>query len=61
MLIAGTGDKLPFDNNSIDVVCEFAVLHHVPKSRLVLDEMCRVARQMVVISDCNFVGQGNFA
>jgi len=58
MLIEGSGAKLPFPENSFDVVCEFAVLHHVPQSRIVIDEMCRVARRMIVISDCNFVGQG---
>jgi ubiquinone/menaquinone biosynthesis C-methylase UbiE len=60
-LIEGSGDQLPFPENSFDVVCEFAVLHHVPKSRAVIDEMCRIARQMLFISDCNFVGQGSFS
>lgn len=58
-LIEGSGDKLPFGDNSFDVVCEFAVLHHVPQSRAVLDEMHRVARKMIFISDCNFVAQGS--
>jgi ubiquinone/menaquinone biosynthesis C-methylase UbiE len=60
VLLEGRGDKLPFGDNSFDVVCEFAVLHHVPQSRLVISEMCRVARRMVFISDCNFVAQGSF-
>jgi ubiquinone/menaquinone biosynthesis C-methylase UbiE len=59
MLIAGVGDDLPFGDNEFDVVCEFGVLHHVPKSRLVLKEMCRVARKMVVISDSNVFAQGS--
>jgi ubiquinone/menaquinone biosynthesis C-methylase UbiE len=57
-LIDGRGDALDFADNSFDVVTEFAVLHHVPKSRAVIKEMCRVARKMLIISDCNFVGQG---
>jgi len=59
-LIEGSGDQLPFADNSFDVVCEFAVLHHVPQSRAVIDEMCRVARRMIFVSDCNFVAQGSF-
>lgn len=57
-LIEGRGDNLRYDDNSFDVVCEFAVLHHVPHSRAVIKEMCRVARKMVLISDCNFMAQG---
>jgi ubiquinone/menaquinone biosynthesis C-methylase UbiE len=57
-LLEGNGAHLPFADNSFDAVCEFAVLHHVPQSRVVIDEMCRVARKMIFISDCNFVAQG---
>jgi ubiquinone/menaquinone biosynthesis C-methylase UbiE len=59
VLIDGSGTNLPFSSNSMDLVCEFAVLHHVPNSRVVLDEMTRVAREMIFISDCNFVAQGS--
>jgi ubiquinone/menaquinone biosynthesis C-methylase UbiE len=57
-LIAGDGYALPFEDASFDLVCEFAVLHHVLTPNLVVAEMCRVASSMVCISDCNFIGQG---
>jgi ubiquinone/menaquinone biosynthesis C-methylase UbiE len=57
-LVAGDGASLPFEDESFDLVCEFAVLHHVRHPSKVVDEMNRVASRMVVISDCNFMGQG---
>lgn len=57
-LIAGDGAKLPFPDASFDLVCEFAVLHHVREPRAVVAEMNRVAARMIAISDCNFMGQG---
>ncbi len=35
---------LPFELGEFDLVCERAVLHHVPRPELVLAEMTRVAR-----------------
>src|ERR1700733_236538 len=57
-LVAGDGYALPFEPNSFDLVCEFAVLHHVERPNRVVAEMSRVASRMVCISDCNFMGQG---
>jgi len=57
-LVAGNGAQLPFPNRSFDLVCEFAVLHHVRRPETVIAEMARVADKMVAISDCNFMGQG---
>jgi SAM-dependent methyltransferase len=54
----GRGEALPFDDGSFDVVCSFAVLHHVPDPAAVVREMCRVARKAVFISDSNRFGQG---
>jgi ubiquinone/menaquinone biosynthesis C-methylase UbiE len=53
------GEALPFRDASFDVVCEFAVLHHVPSPRAVVKEMLRVARKAVFISDSNRFGQGS--
>ena len=50
-----------FPDDHFDLVCEFAVLHHVRKPRRAICEMSRVAARMVCISDCNFVGQGSAA
>ncbi len=58
-LIDGDAYHLPFPNNSFDLVCEFAVLHHVKQPEKVVREMSRVASKMVCISDCNFMGQGS--
>ena len=57
-LLPGDGANLSFADNSFDLVCEFAVLHHVRRPGQVVAEMSRVARRMVAISDCNFMGQG---
>jgi SAM-dependent methyltransferase len=57
-LVAGDGAALPFGDGSFDLVCEFAVLHHVPDPSIVVAEMSRVAARMIAISDCNFMGQG---
>lgn len=59
-LIDGDAYQLPFPENSFDLVCEFAVLHHVKEPEKMIREMSRVASKMVSISDCNFMGQGCF-
>ncbi|MEQ8972142.1 MAG: class I SAM-dependent methyltransferase [Coleofasciculus sp. C1-SOL-03] len=58
-LIDGDAYHLPFPENSFDLVCEFAVLHHVREPEKMIREMSRVASKMVSISDCNFMGQGS--
>lgn len=57
-LIRGSGEQLPFADESFDAVCEFSVLHHVPDPGLVVQEMLRVARKVVLIADSNRFGQG---
>jgi ubiquinone/menaquinone biosynthesis C-methylase UbiE len=54
----GDGKQLPFADESFDVVTSFGVLHHVRRPELVLNEMLRVARRAVFISDSNRFGQG---
>jgi SAM-dependent methyltransferase len=51
--------QLPFTDNSFDLVCEFAVLHHVRYPEQAIQEMSRVAIKGICISDCNFMGQGS--
>jgi ubiquinone/menaquinone biosynthesis C-methylase UbiE len=58
-LLQGSGEALPFADNSFDVVSEFATLHHVPNPSAVVKEMLRVARKAVVIADGNRFGQGS--
>lgn len=57
-LIQGKGDALPFADASFEAVCEFAILHHVSDPRIVVGEMLRVAKKVVIISDSNRFGQG---
>lgn len=58
-LSVGDGNHLNYPDNSFDMVCEFAVLHHVPDPRRMIGEMSRVAGKMISVSDCNFMGQGS--
>lgn len=60
-ILRGTGESLPFEDNSIDVVCAFSMLHHVPRPNDVVREMLRVARKAVLICDGNRFGQGSRA
>jgi ubiquinone/menaquinone biosynthesis C-methylase UbiE len=60
-VVRGSGAALPFADSSFDVVCEFAVLHHVANPNAVVKEMLRVAKRAVVISDSNRFGQGSRA
>jgi ubiquinone/menaquinone biosynthesis C-methylase UbiE len=60
-LVCATGEALPFSDNSFDVVCEFATLHHAANPNAVVKEMLRVARKAVFISDSNRFGQGSRA
>jgi ubiquinone/menaquinone biosynthesis C-methylase UbiE len=57
-LLLASGDALPFPDKSFDAVCEFGILHHVSDPARVVQEMLRVARKAVVISDANRFGQG---
>jgi ubiquinone/menaquinone biosynthesis C-methylase UbiE len=59
-LTAGSGTKLPFDDNAFDVVTSFGVLHHIRDCQQAVREMMRVARVAVFISDGNNISQGNW-
>ena len=58
-LVDGNGYELNFPDGSFDLVCEFAMLHHVKYPNRVVQEMLRVARRGVVIVDSNNFGQGS--
>ncbi|AYQ30775.1 class I SAM-dependent methyltransferase [Runella sp. SP2] len=58
-LIDGDGNSLPFKNQEFDLVCEFGILHHVPKPEIVVAEMLRVSKKGIFISDCNNFGNGS--
>ena len=57
-LIDGDAMRLPFADNSFDLVCEFAALHHIPAPAKAVSEMLRVSRKAIFISDSNNFGQG---
>ncbi len=59
LLASGSGYHLPFRDASFDAVCQFGVLHHVKDPNQVVQEMTRVARKAVFISDSNRFGQGS--
>lgn len=58
-LIDGDAMGLAFPDASFDVVCEFGVLHHVPRPSAAVAEMLRVARRAVFISDDNHFACGS--
>lgn len=57
-LIEADAMALPFTDDSFDVVCIYAVLHHIRCPDVVVKEMLRVARKAIFISDSNNFGQG---
>ncbi|HUK30926.1 MAG TPA: class I SAM-dependent methyltransferase [Candidatus Acidoferrum sp.] len=59
-IIQGVGENLPFPDASFDVVCSFAILHHVRNPNAIVKEMMRVARKAILICDGNRFGQGSF-
>jgi ubiquinone/menaquinone biosynthesis C-methylase UbiE len=58
-LICADGFSLPFRDASFDAVCEFGILHHMPRPNDLVKEMLRVARRAVFLSDGNRFGQGS--
>lgn len=58
-LIDGDATNLGFEDGAFDLVCEFAVLHHIKRPDLAVSEMLRVANKAVFISDSNNFGQGS--
>ena len=58
-LIDGDATKLNFKNSEFDLVCEFGVLHHIKNNKLVVDEMLRVSKKAIFISDNNNLGEGS--
>lgn len=59
-LVDGNALNINFPNNSFDLVCEFGVLHHVKNNQKMVDEMLRVSKKAIFISDANNFGAGSF-
>jgi len=58
-LVPGDACALPYRDGEFDLVCEFAVLHHIPRPADAVKEMLRVAGKAIFISDSNNFGQGS--
>lgn len=58
-LVAGDALDLQFEDDSFDYVIETGVLHHIRDPGKAVEEMARVARKGVMISDSNYLGQGS--
>ena len=58
-LLQGSGYELPFEDGSFDVVFECGVLHHVAEPSRVVEEMIRVSKRAIFLSDSNRFGQGS--
>ena len=59
-MIRGSGEALPFEDDSFDATIELGVLHHVAHPEKMVAEMIRVSRRVIFISDSNRFGQGHF-
>lgn len=55
-LVPGDATRLAYADGEFDLVCEFAVLHHVRNPGRVVAEVLRVARKAVFSSDTNRLG-----
>jgi|CXWL01.1.fsa_nt_gi ubiquinone/menaquinone biosynthesis C-methylase UbiE len=55
----GDALALDFPDDSFDLVCAYAVLHHIKDHARAVAEMVRVARHGVFLSDANNFGQGS--
>lgn len=54
----GDGRKLPYPDNSFEIVTAFGILHHSNQPQAVVQEMLRVASRAIYISDHNIYGWG---
>ncbi|TAE60383.1 MAG: class I SAM-dependent methyltransferase [Nostocales cyanobacterium] len=55
----GNAAKLPYPDNSFELVTAFGMLHHVAEPQSVISEMLRVSSRGIYISDHNIYGWGS--
>ncbi|MBV8361463.1 MAG: methyltransferase domain-containing protein [Deltaproteobacteria bacterium] len=58
-LLEGDATSLSYPDGSFDITCAFGTLHHIRHSNKAVEEMTRVARLGVFISDGNCFAQGS--
>ena len=49
----GDGESMPYEDNSVDVAIATGIMHHADNPSAVIDQMFRVARKGILISDHN--------
>ncbi len=54
-LVEATSEKLPFENNSFDLVFEANLLHHVLSPSRTIKEMNRVSKQFIALIEPNCI------
>lgn len=57
-LLIANGCKLPFHDETFDLVIALGLMHHVENPNKIVSEMLRVAKFCIAISDSNFYPQG---
>lgn len=57
-IIEGYGDSIPLKDKSFDASCEFGVLHHAEHPEKIIEEMIRISRKAIFLSDVNRFGSG---
>lgn len=57
-IVEARGNAMPFADDSFDVACEFGVLHHAADPAAIVEEMTRIARRAVFLSDENRFAAG---
>jgi ubiquinone/menaquinone biosynthesis C-methylase UbiE len=60
LITAGSGEALPFEDQSFDATFECGILHHVKDPNRVVREMMRVSRKAVFLSDENRFAHGSW-
>jgi ubiquinone/menaquinone biosynthesis C-methylase UbiE len=58
-IVEGDATQLSFADGEFDLVCEFGVLHHIRCPEKAIEEMMRVSKIGVFISDVNNFGSGS--
>ena len=55
------GKKLPFPNNKFDVALLITVLHHVPQPEVLLKDVTRVVKRIILMEDVYESDYGRYA
>jgi ubiquinone/menaquinone biosynthesis C-methylase UbiE len=59
LIMKGAGETLPFADQTFDAVFECGILHHVKEPNQIVQEMMRVSRKAVFLSDENRFAHGS--